>query len=111
MKSIKSKIQASMLAVVLAGSILIGIVTALLNAQGIDALMEKTLGPATQMAADAVEWQMDTYWTALGEAAASDIFRESTPDAEELVPVRGLSGAQRVPLYGEDRRGGVVLYR
>lgn len=88
MKSIKSKIQASMLAVVLAGSILIGIVTALLNAQGIDALMEKTLGPATQMAADAVEWQMDTYWTALGEAAASDIFRESAPDAEELVPVR-----------------------
>ena len=72
MKSIKSKIQASMLAVVLACSILIGIVTALLNAQGIDALMEKTLGPATQMAADAVEWQMDTYWTALGEAAASD---------------------------------------
>ena len=58
MKSIKSKIQASMLAVVLAGSILIGIVTALLNAQGIDALMEKTLGPATQMAADAVEWQI-----------------------------------------------------
>ncbi len=31
---------------------------------------------------------MDNYWTALQEAAASDIFRESAPDAPELVPVR-----------------------
>lgn len=88
MKSIKSKIQASMLSVVLVGSILIGIVTALLNAQGIDYTMEKTLGPATHIAAHAVEWQMDKYWIALEEAAASDIFRESEPDAEELVSVR-----------------------
>lgn len=72
----------------LVGSVLIGVITALLNAAGIDDMMTKTLGPATQMAADAVEWRMDNYWTALQEAAASDIFRESAPDAPELVPVR-----------------------
>lgn len=77
-----------MLSVVLIGSVLIGVITALLNAAGIDDMMAKTLGPATQMAADAVEWRMDNYWTALQEAAASDIFRESAPDAPELVPVR-----------------------
>jgi len=88
LKSIKSKIQISMLSVVLAGSVLIGLITALLNASGIDDVMTKTLGPATQMAADAVEWKMGNYWTALQEAAASDIFRESEPDAPELIPVR-----------------------
>ena len=88
MKSIKSKIQISMLSVMLVGSVLIGVITALLNAAGIDDMMTKTLGPATQMAADAVEWRMDNYWPALQEAAASDIFRESAPDAPELVPVR-----------------------
>ena len=77
-----------MLSVVLAGSVLIGLITALLNASGIDDVMTKTLGPATQMAADAVEWKMGNYWTALQEAAASDIFRESEPDAPELIPVR-----------------------
>ncbi|MCI8669447.1 MAG: methyl-accepting chemotaxis protein [Lachnospiraceae bacterium] len=88
MKSIKSKIQISMLAVVLIGSILIGVITAFLNAHGIDDMMTKTVGPATQMAADAVEWRMDHYWTALQEAAASDIFQTSSPTAQELVPIR-----------------------
>ncbi|MCI9589421.1 MAG: methyl-accepting chemotaxis protein [Lachnospiraceae bacterium] len=40
------------------------------------------------MAADAVEWRMDNYWTALQEAAASDIFRESDPMDPELIPIR-----------------------
>ena len=88
MKSIKSKIQISMLSVVLVGSVLIGAITALLNASGIDDVMTKTLGPATQMAADAVEWKMGNYWTALQEAAASDIFREADPTAPELIPLR-----------------------
>ena len=88
MKSIKSKIQISMLSVVLVGAVLIGVITALLNASGIDDVMTKTLGPATQMAADAVEWKMGNYWTALQEAAASDIFRESDPAAPELIPLR-----------------------
>ncbi len=70
------------------GSVLIGVITALLNARGIDDVMTKTLGPATQKAADAVEWNMGNYWTALQEAAASDIFRESDPTAPELVPIR-----------------------
>ncbi len=88
MKSIKSKIQISMLSVVLVSSILIGVITALLNASGIDEMMTKTLGPATQMAADAVEWRMNNYWVALQEAASSDIFRESDPTAQELIPIR-----------------------
>ncbi len=88
MKSIKSKIQISMLLVVLVSSVLIDVITALLNASGIDDVMTKTLGPATQMAADAVEWKMGNYWTALQEAASSDIFRESDPAAPELIPIR-----------------------
>lgn len=88
MKSIKSKIQISMLSVVLISAVLIGVITALLNASGIDTVITKTLGPATQMAADAVEWRMDNYWTALQEAAASDIFRESDPMDPELIPIR-----------------------
>ena len=88
MKSIKSKIQVSMLSVVLIGSVLIGVITAFLNAAGIDDVMTKTLGPATQMVADAVGWKMGNYWTALQEAAASDIFRDSDPTAPELVPIR-----------------------
>ena len=59
-----------MLSVMLVGSVLIGVITALLNAAGIDDMMAKTLGPATQMAADAVEWRMDNYWTALQESTA-----------------------------------------
>ena len=88
MKSIKSKIQVSMLSVVLIGSVLIGVITALLNASGIDDVMTKTLGPANQMAADALEWKKGNYWTALQEAAASDIFRESEPTDPALVSVR-----------------------
>lgn len=99
MKSIKSKIQISMLLVVLIGSVLIGVITALLNASGIDDMMTKTLGPATQMAADAVEWRMNNYWTALQEAASSDIFRESDPDSLELIPVRDAIAQRNGFLY------------
>lgn len=99
MKSIKYKILVGMLSVVLFGSTLIGIITALLNAGGIDTLMQKTLGPATHMAADAVQWKMDNYWTALQEAAASDIFRNSDPTAPELVPVRDEIAARNGFIY------------
>ena len=99
MKSIKYKILVGMLSVVLLGSTLIGIITALLNAGGIDTLMQKTLGPATHMAAEAVQWKMDNYWTALQEAAASDIFRNSDPTAPELVPVRDDIAARNGFIY------------
>ena len=108
MKSIKSKIQISMLSVVLIGSVLIGVITALLNAGGIDDVMIKTLGPATQMAADAVEWRMGNYWTALQEAAASDIFRDSGPTAPELVPVR--DGIAQRMIQGETGFGSYNFY-
>lgn len=99
-----------MLSVVLAGQVLIGIITALLNAGGIDDVMTKTLGPAAQMAADAVEWKMGSYWTALQEAAASDIFRESDPDAPELAPPSGgYRPAQRLSLHRQNGRRRVFL--
>lgn len=88
-----------MLLVVLIGSVLIGVITALLNASGIDDMMTKTLGPATQMAADAVEWRMNNYWTALQEAASSDFFRESDPDSLELIPVRDAIAQRNGFLY------------
>lgn len=88
MKSIKSKIQLSMMLSALIGSALVGVISAFLNARGIDEMMTKTLGPATEMAVKAVEWRMDNYWTALQEAAASDHFQESDPTAEELIPLR-----------------------
>ncbi|MDE6132685.1 MAG: methyl-accepting chemotaxis protein, partial [Oscillospiraceae bacterium] len=65
MKSIKSKILLRMLSVVLIGSVTIGLITALMNASGIDKLMQKTVGPATSMAASAVKWKMDNYWAPL----------------------------------------------
>lgn len=84
MKSIKSKILFNMLSVVIIGSVLIGVITAFMNASGIDSLMEKTVGPATEMAASAVRWKMENYWSPLREAAASDIFRYSEPTSAEL---------------------------
>lgn len=54
MKSIKSKIQISMLSVVLIGSVLIGVITALLNAGGIDDVMTKTLGPAISQVTEGI---------------------------------------------------------
>ena len=60
MKSIKFVIQISMLSAVLVSSVLIGVITALLNASGIDDMMTKTLGPATQM-------QLSGGWTVIGQ--------------------------------------------
>ena len=76
-----------MLSVVAIGSMLIGIITAFMNAMGIDTLQEKTIGPATEMAASAVKWKMDNYWSPLKEAAVTDIFRESEPTSAELAGI------------------------
>ena len=66
----------------------VGIITSLLNARGIDDVMEKTLGPSTQIAADAVKWKMENYWAVLHEAAASDVFKNADPMDPALVPLR-----------------------
>lgn len=84
MRSIRSKILVSMLTVVLLGSVFIGAISAYMNAKGIDALLESTIGPAAKMAASAVEWEMENYWSPLKEAAAMDIFRDSEPTDAEL---------------------------
>ncbi|MDE6764361.1 MAG: HAMP domain-containing protein [Oscillospiraceae bacterium] len=99
MKSIKSKILLCMLTVVLIGSVTIGIITALLNATGIDKLMEKTVGPATSMAANAVKWKMDNYWAPLKEAAAMDVFREEEPTSEVLAKVTSDMAARNGFIY------------
>lgn len=99
MKSIKAKILARMLSAVLIGSFTIGIITALMNANGIDELMEKTVGPATSMAASAVKWKMDNYWTLLKEASAMDIFREEEPTSESLARVTADIAARNDFIY------------
>lgn len=99
MKSIKSKILLRMLTVVLIGSVVIGIITALLNATGIDRLMEKTVGPATTMAANAVKWKMDNYWSPLKEAAAMDIFQNEEPTSEVLAKVTADMAARNGFIY------------
>ena len=87
MKSIKSRIFLRMLSVVAIGSILIGIITAFMNASGIDTLQEKTIGPATEIAASAVKWKMDNYWSPLKEAAVAEIFSMSDPTSAELAEI------------------------
>ena len=99
MRSIKSKILFRMLSVVLIGSVVIGIITALLNATGIDRLMEKTVGPATTMAANAVKWKMDNYWAPLKEAAAMDVFKNEEPTSEALAKVTADMAARNGFIY------------
>lgn len=99
MKSIKSKILLRMLSVVLIGSVTIGIITALMNAGGIDKLMEKTVGPTASMAANAVKWKMDNYWAPLKEAAAMDVFREEEPTSEALAKVTSDMAARNGFIY------------
>lgn len=84
MKSIKTKILTSMLSVVLLGSVLIGVISALMNAKGIDSQLESTIGPSTHIAAHAIGWKLENYWIPLKEAAALDVFRNSTPTDETL---------------------------
>lgn len=99
MKSIKSKIFTSMLSIVMIGSILIGIITAFMNAKGIDSLQEKTVLPATVIAASAVKWKMDNYWTPLKEAAVMDIFRDSESVSAELAEVTSDMAARNGFIY------------
>lgn len=84
MKTIKSRILVCMLSVVLTGSIAIGVIGTLMNARGIDSVVESTMCPATEIAASAVEWKMDSYWLPLQEAAAMDVFRNSNPTNSSL---------------------------
>lgn len=112
MKSIKSKILTCMLSVVLIGSILIGVVSALMNAAGIDALMKKTIGPATEMAASAVRWKMENYWAPLREAAETDIFRFSESTSSQLIDhANGIAGRNgfiyvgKMDIYGTASTG------
>ena len=46
--------------------------------------MEKTVGPATTMAANAVKWKMDNYWAPLKEAAAMDLTQGSFQKKEPI---------------------------
>ena len=99
MRSIKAKILLRMLSVVLIGSVSIGLITALMNASGIDKLMEKTVGPATSMAASAVKWKMDNYWAPLKEAAAMDVFRVEEPTSAVLAAVTSDMAARNGFIY------------
>ncbi|WP_303900560.1 methyl-accepting chemotaxis protein [Anaerotruncus colihominis] len=85
MKSIKSKILVNMLPVVLIGSILIGVVSAILNYRGTYAILESTIGPAADIAGEAINEKLNGYWATLTEAAALDVFHTSKPNDKALI--------------------------
>ena len=85
MKSIKSKILVNMLPVVLIGSILIGAVSAILNYRGTYAVLESTIGPAADIAGEAINEKLNGYWGTLTEAAALDVFHTSKPSDKALI--------------------------
>ena len=85
MKSIKSKILVNMLPVVLIGSILIGAVSAILNYRGTYAVLESTIGPAADIAGEAINEKLNGYWGTLTEAASLDVFHTSKPSDKALI--------------------------
>ena len=85
MKSIKSKIRMIVLALLVVNSVLIGVITSLLNVKGIDRIMETTVAPVSRITAQAVKWRLDNYWAPLAEAASLGIFLDSQPTDPELI--------------------------
>ena len=85
MKSIKSKIRMIVLVLLVVNSILIGVITSLLNVKGIDRIMETTVAPVSRITAQAVKWRLDNYWAPLTEAASMRIFLDSQPTDPELI--------------------------
>ena len=85
MKSIKSKIRVIVLTLIVVNSVLIGVITSLLNVKGIDRMMETTVAPVSKITAKAVKWRLDNYWAPLTEAASLEIFRNSQPTDPELI--------------------------
>lgn len=85
MKSIKSKIRMIVLALLVVNSVLIGVITSLLNVKGIDRIMETTVAPVSRITAQAVKWRLDNYWAPLTEAASLGIFLDSQPTDPELI--------------------------
>ncbi|MFR4990576.1 MAG: methyl-accepting chemotaxis protein, partial [Anaerotruncus colihominis] len=77
MKSIKSKILVSMLAVALVGSILIGGIAAVTEVQSTYEVLETTIVPIAQVASRTIEEKLDNYWSTLTEAAALDVYHTS----------------------------------
>ena len=85
MKSIKSKILVNMLPVVLAGALLIGVVSVVLNYKGTYAVLESTVGPIAEVAGKTIEEDLEGYWATLTEAASLDVFHTSKPSDKALI--------------------------
>ncbi|WP_195463188.1 methyl-accepting chemotaxis protein [Anaerotruncus colihominis] len=85
MKSIKSKILVSMLAVALVGSILIGGIAAVTEVQSTYEVLETTIVPIAQVASRTIEEKLDNYWSTLTEAAALDVYHTSGPSDAALI--------------------------
>lgn len=85
MKSIKSKILVSMMAVVLVGSVLIGTTTAISNYKGTNAVLRSTVGPMAGIASQTVVEKLDGYWATLTEAASLDVYHTSGPSDAALI--------------------------
>ena len=109
MKSIKSKIRISMLAVVLISSVLIGIIGTISNARGVNILLEATLGSSVTTAARAVEWKLDNYWAPLKEAASTEQFINNASTNPELVEAtQGIASRNGFLYVGKMDRNGTA---
>lgn len=99
MKTIKGKILVRVLSLVLSVSLAVALISALMNAANIDSLLEKTIAPATKIAAQAVEWKMENYWAPLKEAAEYDIFRTEEPTSPVLAEMTSFMAERNGFIY------------
>lgn len=87
MKTIKGKILLRVLSLVLSVTLAVTLISSIMNANNINALLEKSIAPTAQIAAQAVKWKMDNYWVPLKEAAENDVFRNEEPTSEVLAEI------------------------
>lgn len=109
MKSIKLRIRVVVLLLVLISSLLIGTITALLNAYGIDKVLTATAGPVAKITANAVKWRLDDYWAPLTEAAALSEFKELVSTDPELIAItEGIASRNGYIYVGKMDRNGIA---
>lgn len=99
MKTIKGKILLRVLSLVFSVSLAVALISSLMNAANIDALLEKTVAPATEIASQAVKWKMDNYWAPLKEAAEYDIFHTEEPTSAALAEMTSFMAERNGFIY------------
>lgn len=78
-KKIQTKIMMTIIPFVMICTILLGVVTAVLNSRGTMTVLSDTMAPSANLASLAIEKELDKYWAVLSEAAALDVMHTSAP--------------------------------